>query len=44
MEADYKTAKNKAPNGKEYATARAWKFNSLLYGRKQENPYEESMQ
>ena len=31
MEADYKTAKHKAPNGKEYTTAHAWKFNSLLW-------------
>lgn len=41
MEADYKTAKHKAPNGKEYATAHAWKFNSLLWEWKRENPYEE---
>ena len=40
MEADYKTAKHKAPNGKEYATAHAWKFNSLLWEWKRENPYE----
>ena len=40
MEADYKTAKHKAPNGKEYATAHAWKFNSLLWEWKQKHPYE----
>lgn len=49
MEADYKAANGKAPNGKApngktYTTAHAWKFNSLLYGWKKENPYEESMQ
>ena len=41
MEADYKAANGKAPNGKTYTTAHAWKFNSLLYGWKKENPYEE---
>ena len=40
MEADYKAAKHKAPNGKEYATAHAWKFNSLLWEWKQEHPFE----
>jgi len=44
MKADYKAAKHKAPNGKEYATAHAWKFNSLLWEWKKKNPYEESMQ
>ena len=41
MEADYKAANGKAPNGKTCTTAHAWKFNSLLYGWKKENPYEE---
>lgn len=41
MDADYKAAKHKAPNGKEYATAHAWKFNSLLHAWKQEHPIEE---
>ncbi len=41
MNADYQTAKHKAPNGKSYATAHAWKFNCLLYEYKQTNPYEE---
>lgn len=44
MEADYKVAKGKASNWKEYSTAHAWKFNSLLWEYKRENPYEESMQ
>lgn len=38
MEADYKAAKGKAPNGKTYTTAHAWKFNSLLWEWKQANP------
>lgn len=39
MEADYKLAKHKAPNGKEYTTAHAWKFNSLLWEWKKANPF-----
>ena len=39
MEADYKAAKGKAPNGKTYTTAHAWKFNSLLWEWKQANPF-----
>ncbi len=31
METDYKAANGKAPNGKTYTTAHAWKFNSLLH-------------
>lgn len=30
MNADYQAAKHKAPNGKSYATAHAWKFNSFI--------------
>ncbi|MDD6641972.1 MAG: hypothetical protein PUE55_05205 [Bacteroidales bacterium] len=39
MEADYKAANSKAPNGKTYTTAHAWKFNSLLWEWKQANPF-----
>ena len=39
MEADYKAANGKAPNGKTYTTAHAWKFNSLLWEWKQANPF-----
>ena len=38
MEADYKAAKGKAPNGKAYTSAHAWKFNSLLWEWKPANP------
>ena len=40
MESDYEAAKGKAPNGKTYTTAHAWKFNSLLWEWKQANPME----
>lgn len=39
MNADYQAAKHKAPNGKSYATAHAWKFNSLIWEWKQEHPF-----
>lgn len=39
MEADYEAANHKAPNGKTYTTAHAWKFNSLLWEWKQEHPF-----
>ena len=39
METDYKAANGKAPNGKSYSTAHAWKFNSLLFEWKQANPF-----
>lgn len=39
MQLDYKTANYIAPNGKVYATAHAWKFNSLLFEYKQANPF-----
>ena len=38
MNAEYNAAKGKAPNGKTYTTAHAWKFNSLLWEWKQANP------
>lgn len=41
MNAEYNAAKGKAPNGKTYTTAHAWKFNSLLWAWKQKNPFEE---
>jgi hypothetical protein len=41
MESDYKAANGKAPNGKTYTTAHAWKINSLLWTWKQKNPFEE---
>lgn len=40
MESDYEAAKGKAPNGKTYTTAHAWKFNSLLSKWKNANPIE----
>lgn len=40
MEEEYKAAKHKAPNGKEYTTAHAWKFNSLLLEWKETHPFE----
>ena len=40
MKADFEVAKHRAPNGKEYTTAHAWKFNSLLWEWKKENPME----
>ena len=40
MNADYEAANGKAPNGKTYTTAHAWKFNSLLWEWKQANPME----
>ena len=42
MQADYESANHKAPNGKSYPTAHAWKFNSLLHIWKQTHPYQES--
>ena len=39
MEADFKNAQSKAPNGKTYTTAHAWKFNTLLHEWKQNNPF-----
>ena len=41
MNADYRAAKHKAPNGKSYSTAHAWKFNSLLHEYKQSHPFKE---
>lgn len=41
MEEDFKTTQGKAPNGKAYATAHVWKFNSLLHEWKEQNPFEE---
>ena len=40
MQSEYETARHKAPNGKSYSTAHAWKFNSLLYEWKQSNPFD----
>ena len=40
MNTDYVAAKHKAPNGKSYPTAHAWKFNCLLHEYKQANPFE----
>ena len=40
MEAAFEVAQGKAPNGKTYTTAHAWKFNSLLWEWKKENPFE----
>ena len=40
MAADFEAAKHIASNGKKYTTARAWKFNSLLYDFKQSHPYQ----
>lgn len=40
MEAAFEAAKGKAPNCKIYTIAHAWKFNSLLWEWKQENPFE----
>ena len=40
MNADYNDAKGKAPNSKTYTTVHAWKFNSLLWEWKKENPFE----
>ncbi len=39
MEASFEAAQGKAPNGKTYTTAHAWKFNSLLWEWKKENPF-----
>ena len=39
MEAAFEAAQGKAPNGKTYTTAHAWKFNSLLWEWKQEHPF-----
>ena len=40
MQKEYEAALHKAPNGKAYTTAHAWKFNTLLYEWKQSNPFE----
>lgn len=40
MNREYEAAKHKGANGKVYATAHAWKFNSLLWEWKQEHPFE----
>lgn len=40
MNREYEDARHKAPNGKVYTTAHAWKFNSLLWEWKKENPFE----
>ena len=40
MQAEYKAAKHIAANGKSYATAHAWKFNSLLWEWKEAHPFE----
>lgn len=40
MQKEYETARHKAPNGKSYSTAHAWKFNTLLYEWKKANPFE----
>lgn len=40
MQTDFETANHLASNGKSYATARAWKFNSLLYEYKQAHPFD----
>ena len=42
MQKEYETARHKAPNGKSYSTAHAWKFNSLLYEWKQSNPFDKA--
>ena len=41
MNAAYEAANGKAPNGKTYTTAHAWKFNSLLWEWKQTHSYVE---
>lgn len=40
MQADYEAARHKAPNGKSYSTAHAWKFNSLLWEWKDAHSFE----
>ncbi len=40
MQKEYETARHKAPNGKSYSTAHAWKFNTLIYEWKEANPFE----
>ncbi|MBR5678444.1 MAG: hypothetical protein IKX20_09970 [Paludibacteraceae bacterium] len=40
IQKEYETAHHKAPNGKSYSTAHAWKFNLLLYEWKNANPFE----
>ena len=40
MEKDYEQSNHRAPNGKSYTTAHAWKFNCLLHEYKQANPFE----
>ena len=40
MNQEYEAARHKAPNGKVYTTAHAWKFNSLLHEFKVNHPFE----
>ena len=40
MNQEYESARHKAPNGKVYGTAHAWKFNSLLQEWKEAHPFE----
>lgn len=40
METQFEAAKHKAPNGKTYTSAHAWKFNTLLWEWKNANPIE----
>lgn len=44
MNHEYKAARHKAPNGKVYTMAHAWKFNSLLWEWKKAHPFDERMQ
>ena len=41
MNREYEVARHKAPNGKVYATAHAWKFNTLLWEWKEAHPFKE---
>jgi len=40
LEKEYEAANGIATNGKTYTTARAWKFNSLIFDYKQTHPFE----
>ena len=40
LQADFEAAHHIASNGKTYATARAWKFNSLIFEFKQAHPFD----
>jgi hypothetical protein len=40
LEKEYEAANHVATNGKTYTTARAWKFNSLIFDYKQTHPFE----